>query len=151
VYLRGAGVYYFPIFIKYDYQIMTDSIFTKIIKGEIPSHKIYEDEKTLAFLDIHPKTSGHTLVIPKKQVDQFQDIQDEDYEAVMRTVKKVANRIKSVLQPKRVGLEIMGLDVPHAHVHVFPFDTIDEYRYIVDMRIEPDHEKLAEMAKKLAF
>lgn len=130
---------------------MTDSIFTKIIKGEIPSHKIYEDELTLAFLDIHPKTPGHTLVIPKKQIDEFQDMPDQDYQAVMRAVKKVAGRIKAVLRPRRVGVEIMGMDVPHAHVHVFPFDTMDEYRRTVDMSAQPNHDELAEMAKKLRF
>lgn len=130
---------------------MADSIFTKIIKGEIASHTIYEDELTLAILDIHPKVPGHTLVIPKKQIDEFQDLPDEDYQAVMRTVKKVAGRIKAVLQPRRVGVEIMGMDVPHAHVHVFPFDTMDEYRQTVDMSAQPNHDELAEMAEKLRF
>ena len=128
---------------------MADSIFTKIIKGEIPSHKIYEDELTLAFLDIHPKTPGHTLVIPKKQIDEFQDMPDQDYQAVMRTVKKVAGRIKDILQPRRVGVEIMGMDVPHAHVHVFPFNSMDEYRRTADMSAQPNHDELAEMAKRL--
>ena len=130
---------------------MADSIFTKIIKGEVPCHKVYEDDLVLAFLDIHPKTPGHTLVIPKKQIDQFQDLPDEDYRAVMAAVKRIALRIKEVLSPARVGLEVMGMDVPHAHVHVFPFNSMDEYRRAVDMGAEPDHEALAEMAKKLAF
>jgi histidine triad (HIT) family protein len=130
---------------------MSDSVFTKIIKGEIPCHKIYEDKLCFAFLDIHPKTPGHTLVVPKKQVDEFQDLPEEDYLAVMKTVKAVANRQKDVLGAKRVGVEIIGVDVPHAHVHVFPFSDISEYRRIVDMAAEPDHNELAEMAKKLAF
>jgi len=130
---------------------MSDSIFTKIIKGEIPSHKVYEDEMTIAFLDIHPKTPGHTLVIPKKEVDEFQDLPQDDYDAMMRTVHKVARRIKEVLSPARVGVEIIGVDVPHAHVHVFPFNSMEEYRRIVDMSAEPDHDALAEMAKKLSF
>jgi histidine triad (HIT) family protein len=130
---------------------MGDSIFAKIIKGEIPCHKIFEDEFSFAFLDIHPKTPGHTLVIPKKQVDEFQDLPDEDYLAVMKTVKKVAMRQKNILGAKRVGLEVIGVDVPHAHVHVFPFSNISEYRRIVDMAAEPNHKELAEMAKKLAF
>jgi histidine triad (HIT) family protein len=130
---------------------MSDSVFTKIIKGEIPCHKIYEDKLCFAFLDIHPKTPGHTLVVPKKQVDEFQDLPEEDYLAVMKTVKAVANRQKDVLGAKRVGVEIIGGDVPHAHVHVFPFSDISEYRRIVDMATEPDHNELAEMAKKLAF
>ena len=130
---------------------MRDSIFTKIIKGEIPCHKVYEDELTFAFLDIHPKTAGHTLVIPKKQVDEFQDLPDEDYLAVMKTVKAVALRQKDVLGAKRVGVEVIDIDVPHAHIHVFPFSDISEYRRIVDMDAEPDHAGLAGMAKKLAF
>lgn len=130
---------------------MADSIFTKIIKGEIPSHKIYEDELTLAFLDIHPKTPGHTLVVPKNQVDELQNLPDEDYEALMKTVKKVAQRLKETLKPQRIGIEVMGMDVPHAHVHAFPFNSMEEYRRIVDMGTEPDHAALAEMARKLAF
>jgi histidine triad (HIT) family protein len=130
---------------------MQDSIFTKIIKGEIPSHKIYEDDKTFAFLDIHPKTPGHVLVVPKNQVQFAWDLPNEDYAALMSTVKKIALRIKEVLQPKFVGEEIMGVDVPHAHIHVFPFNSMEEYRKVVDMNTEPNHEALAEMAKKLAF
>jgi histidine triad (HIT) family protein len=130
---------------------MQDSIFTKIIKGEIPSHKIYEDDLTFAFLDIYPKTTGHTLVIPKKQIAQAWDLPDEDYAALMATVKKVALRIREVLQPKLVGEQIVGEDVSHTHVHVFPFNSIEEYRRIPDMDAEPNHEELAAMAKKLAF
>jgi histidine triad (HIT) family protein len=130
---------------------MSDSIFTKIIRGEIPCHKIYEDELSFAFLDIHPKTPGHTLVVPKKQIDEFQDLPEEDYLAVMKTVKTVAKRQKDVLGAKRIGVEVIGVDVPHAHVHVFPFSNISEYRRIVDMSLEPNRDELAAMAKKLAF
>jgi histidine triad (HIT) family protein len=130
---------------------MADSIFTKIIRGEIPAHKIYEDSKTLAFLDIHPKTQGHTLVVPKAQVDEFQDLSDEDYLAVMKTAKKVAKRLKEVLGAKRIGLEIIGVDVPHAHIHVFPFNSIEEYRRVVDMSAAVDNDALVAMTKKLAF
>lgn len=130
---------------------MEDSIFTKIIKGEIPCHKIYEDDKTLAFLDIHPIQPGHVLVVPKVQIDQFQDLPDSDYTALWAGVKKIAQRQKSVLNRKRVGIHVVGLDVPHAHVHVFPFDTLEEYRNHPDMSAEPDHAVLAEMAKRLAL
>jgi len=130
---------------------MADSIFTKIIKGEIPSHKIYEDDLTYAFLDIHPKSPGHTLVVPKTQVDEFQDLPDEDYAALMNTVKKVALRQKEVLKAKRVGLQVIGVDVPHAHIHVFPFGSMSEYRKVVDLDAEIDNESLAEVARKLAF
>lgn len=130
---------------------MEESIFTKIIKGEIPCHRVYEDEKTLAFLDIKGKQPGHTLVIPKAQIDHIWDLEEDDYQAVMNTVKKVAVRIRQVLGPGRVGVKIMGEGVPHAHVHLIPFNTIEEYRSSPDVSIEPDHEALSEMAKKLAF
>jgi histidine triad (HIT) family protein len=130
---------------------MEDSIFTKIIRGEIPAHKIYEDDKTFAFLDIHPKTPGHTLVVPKKQVEFVWDLGEEDYAALMSTVKKVADRLKEVLQPPYVGSLVFGMDVPHAHVHVYGFATAEEGRRIPDPNGEPDHEALAEIAKKLAF
>ncbi len=131
--------------------IMTDSIFTKIIKGEMPCHKIYEDDKTLAFLDIHPTQPGHTLVVPKVQVWQLWNLDAEDYEAVMVTTKKVALRLREVLGRKRIGEQVMGLDIDHAHVHLIPFDTIDEFYYRPDMAAEPDHVALAAMAAKLAF
>jgi histidine triad (HIT) family protein len=130
---------------------MEDSIFTKIIKGEIPCHKIYEDDKTLAFLDIHPKQPGHTLVIPKKQIEFVWDLDDEDYQAVMSTAKKVALRIRQVLGRTYVGELVVGEEVPHAHVHIYPFDTLEESRTIADPKAEPDHSALAEMAKRLAF
>lgn len=130
---------------------MSDSVFTRIIKGEIPSHRIYEDELTFAFLDIHPKQPGHVLVVPKKQVDHLWDLPDEDYQAVMAASKKIAARIKEVLRPARVGMQVEGTGVPHAHVHIFPFSSVDEFRALQDESKEPDHERLAEMAKKLAF
>ena len=130
---------------------MEESIFTKIIKGEIPCHKIYEDDKTLAFLDIHPKQPGHTLVIPKKQVEFVWDLEEEDYQAVMATVKKVALRIREVIGKTYVGELVVGEMVPHAHVHVYPFNNLEESRYIPDLGAESDHEALVEMAKKLAF
>jgi histidine triad (HIT) family protein len=130
---------------------MQDSIFTKIIRGEIPSYKVYEDEKTYAFLDIHPVQSGHVLVIPKKQVEFVWDLDEEDYRAVMATAKKVARRIKEVLNPRYVGEQVVGEAVPHAHVHIIPFNTTAEFRRIPDMQAEPDHAALSDMAKKLAF
>lgn len=130
---------------------MADSIFTKIIRGEIPCYKIYEDEKTFAFLDIHPKTPGHTLVVPKKQVEFVWDLEDDDYKAVMATVKKVGRRIREVMGKPYVGEMIIGIDVPHVHIHVFPFKDMSEYGYKPDLTADPDHEALAEAAKKLAF
>ena len=130
---------------------MQDSIFTKIIKGEIPSYKVYEDDKTFAFLDIHPKTPGHTLVVPKKQVEFLWDLTDEDYQAVMATAKKVALRVREVLKPPYVGELVVGEEVPHAHVHIYPFANLEESRRVPDPNTEPDHAALADMAKRLAF
>lgn len=130
---------------------MSDSIFTKIIKGEIPCHKIYEDDDTLAFLDIHPVQPGHTLVIPKKQIEFVWDLPDEDYQAVMDTTKKVALRLREIMGTKYVGSRIVGVDVPHAHIQLIPFNTIDEYKKPQDMESIPDHEALERLARKLAF
>lgn len=130
---------------------MDDSIFTKIIKGDVPCHKIYEDERVIAFLDIHPIQPGHTLVIPKAQVDHLWDLSEEDYLAVMSTSKRVAQRLRAVLKPKRVGVQVVGLDVPHAHVHLIPFSTTEEFKRKPDMTAEPDHEQLAALARKLAL
>lgn len=101
---------------------MEDSIFTKIINHEIPSHTLYEDDKTLAFLTIAPVREGHTLVISKVQIDQYVDVPDEDYMAVWQTVKEVAAHIKAVTGKQRIGILVRGLDVPHFHVHLIPFD-----------------------------
>lgn len=130
---------------------MQDSIFTKIINGEIPAHKVYEDERTLAFLTIQPLNPGHTLVIPKKQVEFLWDLEDEDYQAVMATSKKVAQRIREVLQPKYVGEMVVGTDVPHAHVHIVPFSNPAELREVPPPAGHVENNELALLAKKLMF
>jgi histidine triad (HIT) family protein len=130
---------------------MADSVFTKIIKGEIPANKVYEDDKTFVFLDHNPKMPGHALVIPKNQVAYIWDLPNEDYQALMTTVKKVGNRIKEVLGPKWVGLQVEGVAVAHAHVHVFPFNSIEEYAKEPDEANKPSVEELAAIAAKLAF
>ncbi len=128
---------------------MEDSIFTKIIRGEIPCHKIYEDATTFAFLDIHPKQPGHVLVIPKKQIAYIWDLPKQEYDSLMTTVQKVGQHIRTVLQPSYVGMMVEGVAVPHVHVYVFPFSTGAEYYAVPDMTAEPDHEVLAVMADKL--
>ena len=130
---------------------MEDSIFTKIINGEIPSHKIYEDEQTYAFLDIHPITPGHVLVVPKQQVAFVWDLDDQTYQALMTTTKKLATHLRAALGVPFVGEQVIGVDVPHAHVHLIPFTEIAEYRQFPDMTAEPDHEMLAQIAQKLAL
>lgn len=132
---------------------MQESIFTKIVKGEIPCHKVYEDDATLAFLDIHPIQPGQVLVVPKNQVSFVWDMESDDFHNLMDSVQKVGRRIQEVFpDKKRVGVMIEGLDVAdHAHVKVFPFSNEEEYRHVPDANTEPDHEGLAEMAKKLYF
>lgn len=120
------------------------SIFSKIIAGEIPCYKIYEDEKTLAFLDIHPETPGHTLVVPKVEVDKIYELQMEDYLAVMKTVKMLASRMEKVLG-RRTLMKVIGTDVPHAHVHLVSLDPDYQYGQVVEMT----EEEMKEMQKKL--
>lgn len=97
------------------------SIFTKIINGEIPCYKIYEDDKTFAFLDIHPETPGHTLVIPKNEVDKIYDLPDEDYEALLKTAKKLSQHMENTFGARTLW-KVIGTDVPHAHIHLIPYD-----------------------------
>ena len=122
------------------------SVFTKIVEGEIPCYKIYEDEKTLAFLDIHPETAGHTLVIPKVEVDRIYDLPEEDYMALMATAKKVARHMEDVLGARTLW-KVVGTDVPHAHIHLSPYDETWEHGRVVEMT----PEEMEEMRKKLAF
>ncbi|MGH7196951.1 MAG: HIT family protein [Candidatus Saccharimonadales bacterium] len=129
-----------------------DSIFTKIIRGEIPSHKIYEDDKTFAFLDIHPAQPGHALVVPKVQVDRLENLSEDDYVALMTTVKKVMHRAVEVFGSEyRACLKLEGFDVPHSHVHIIPCRTAADFWAKQRMDVEPDHEALAEVAQRLAF
>jgi histidine triad (HIT) family protein len=100
------------------------SIFTKIVNGEIPSYKIAEDENYYAFLDINPLAKGHTLVIPKKEVDYIFDIEDDFYKGLFAFSKKVAKAIERVIPCKRIGLTVIGLEVPHAHIHLIPINSI---------------------------
>ncbi|MCD6091748.1 MAG: HIT domain-containing protein [Bacteroidales bacterium] len=99
-------------------------IFTKIVKGEIPSYKIAEDEKYYAFLDINPLAKGHTLVIPKKETDYIFDLSDEDLAEMMIFAKKVALAIEQVVPCKKIGIAVLGLEVPHAHIHLVPINTV---------------------------
>jgi histidine triad (HIT) family protein len=130
---------------------MQDSIFSKIVRGEIPSHKVYEDDKTLAFLDIHPIQPGHTLVIPKRQVEFLWDLTDEDYMALMETSKLVAKQLRTVLKKPFIGVQVIGVDVPHAHIHLIPFSIVEEFRRRPDMDAIVNHQVLSELATMIAF
>lgn len=121
------------------------SIFTQIIKGDIPCYKIYEDDQTIAFLDIHPETKGHTLVIPKKEIDKIYDLPDEDYQALMATVKKLSKHYESKLGT-RILWKVIGTDVPHAHVHLLPYDKTWQHGRTLDLtpaEFEEIRQKLA--------
>ena len=115
------------------------SIFSKIIKGEIPSYKIYEDEKTFAFLDIHPEVRGHVLVVPKVEVDKIYELSEEDWGAVWATVKKVALKVEEVFGARAV-FKVIGTDVPHAHVHVMPISEEWEHGKILELTEEEFEE-----------
>ena len=128
-----------------------DSVFSKIVRGEVPCHKIYEDELTMAFLDIHPVQPGHTLIIPKQQFEFVWDMDEVTYQAVMATTRLVAQRLKQVMNTPFIGEEVVGVDVPHAHIHLIPFSAVFDFRRIPDMSTEPDHEALSKLAAKIAF
>jgi histidine triad (HIT) family protein len=127
---------------------MQDSIFTKIINGKIPCHKIYEDDKTFVFLDINPVLPGHCLVVPKTQVEFVWDLEDSDYVALMGTSKKIAKHLRAASGEKFVSQRIIGVDVPHAHVHLIPFSDVNDLKHSPEEGAEPDHKKLGLSADK---
>ena len=105
------------------------SIFTKIVNGEIPCYKIAEDDNFLAFLDVNPNAKGHTLCIPKKEIDKIFDMDDALYLGLMQFSKKIATALEKAVPCKRVGMAVVGLEVPHAHVHLIPLNEMDEMRF----------------------
>jgi len=125
-------------------------VFCQIIAGKIPAHKIYEDEQTLAFLDLAPVNPGHALVVPKTHADHLWELDDDQYSSLMFSAKKVANRIREILSPPRVGEAVEGFAVPHAHVHLMPI-----YKHLREEfnKPKPDlsADDLAAMAAKLKF
>ena len=132
---------------------MEDCLFCKIVAGDIPCHQVYEDEHVLAFLDIHPINPGHTLVVPRQHVDEFQDMETTLYTHVFTVVQELAQHIKNTLSPPRVGLVVEGFDVNHVHVHVIPLQDINDFRSkrtAEDMQAEPDHDALENVRKNLA-
>ena len=124
------------------------SIFTKIINGEIPCHKIAENEHFLAFLDVFPLVNGHVLVIPKKEIDYIFDIEDSDLAAMMVFAKKVAKAQKLAISCKRIGIAVIGLEVPHAHIHLVPMNTVNDINY-TQAKLKPSSEELAITAEKI--
>ena len=122
------------------------SVFAKIVAGEIPCYKVYEDDKVLAFLDIHPETKGHTLVIPKVEIDKIYDLDDENYAALMAAAKKIARHMEDVLGA-RIVWKVVGTDVPHAHIHLMPLDEAWKY----GKTLELPAEEMEEIRAKIAF
>jgi len=125
------------------------SIFTKIINGEIPSYKIAEDEHYYAFLDINPLAKGHTLVIPKKEVDNLFDLDDELYQGLFLFAKKIAKAMEKTIPCRKIGVAVVGLEVPHAHIHLIPINGV----YDIDFskpKLKLSKEEFEEIAGKIS-
>lgn len=127
---------------------MQDSIFTKIINGDLPSFKIYEDQWTYAFLNINPIQPGHVLVVPREQVDHIEELEDEHYHALMRTVKMLMPHMRDELHVERVGIRVEGFEVPHTHVHLIPVNTSED---LVQQPYEADEGELLDMQERLSY
>lgn len=143
---HGQPCWGWIVFDFYKKEKSMSSVFKKIIDGEIPCYKVYEDDKTLAFLDINPETEGHVLVVPKVEVDKIYDLKDADWTDLWATVKKVALWMEDVLGA-RILMKVIGTDVPHAHVHLMPFD--DTWQY--GRHLELSADEFEKIAKKLRF
>lgn len=123
------------------------SIFTKIVNGEIPAYKIAEDDNFLAFLDVNPNAKGHTLCIPKQEIDKIFDMDEELYLGLMKFSKKIAAALEKTVPCKRVGIAVVGLEVPHAHVHLIPLNEMDEMRFI--NKVSLSKEEFEALAKDI--
>jgi len=124
------------------------TIFTKIIDGEIPAYKIAEDDNYLAFLDVNPNAKGHTLCIPKKEVNKIFEMDDQSYIGLMQFSKKIATALEKAVPCKRVGMAVVGLEVPHAHVHLIPLNEMDEMRFQNKVKLDKgEFEALAKQIK----
>ena len=127
---------------------MQDSIFTKIIKGEIPCYKIAEDDRFIAFLDVFPIKKGHTLVVPKVQIDYLFDLDDSLLSDLMLFAKKVAQKMEKAISCERIGVAVIGLEVPHAHVHLVPLDTVGDIDF-GQPKLQLSNEEMAEIADSI--
>lgn len=127
---------------------MQDSIFTKIVKGEIPCYKITENEKFLAFLDAFPLVKGHTLVIPKQQVDYIFDLEDDLYKELWLFSKEVAKKIEKAIPCERIGVSVIGLEVPHAHIHLIPINAVEDINFSKP-KLQLSKEEMEAIAAKI--
>lgn len=123
------------------------TIFSKIIKGELPSHKVAETDEFLAFLDVNPNAKGHTLCIPKKEVNKLFDLDAETYSGLMEFARKVALGLRKTVDCKRVGMAVIGLEVPHVHVHLIPLNNMKDMDFSKKEKFSDD--ELAELAKQI--
>ncbi|MFY8214912.1 MAG: HIT family protein [Flavobacterium sp.] len=114
------------------------SIFSKIVAGEIPCYRIAEDENFLAFLDVNPNAKGHTLCIPKQEINKLFDIEDQAYLGLMAFAKKIAVALEKTVSCKRIGMAVIGIEVPHAHVHLIPLNEMDEMRFQNKVSLTPE-------------
>lgn len=125
------------------------TIFSRIAAGEIPSYKIAEDERHFAFLDINPVAAGHTLVIPKQETDYIFDLGDDDYASLQLFAKRVAEAMRRAMPCKRIGVAVMGLEVPHAHIHLIPINAESDMNFFKDKLSLPADE-MAAIARRIA-
>lgn len=123
------------------------SIFTKIINGEIPCYRIAEDENFLAFLDVNPNAKGHTLCIPKQEINKIFEMEDDLYMGLMQFSKKIAVALEKTVPCKRIGMAVVGLEVPHAHVHLIPLNEMDEMRF--QNKVSLSKEEFEALAKSI--
>ena len=123
------------------------SIFTKIVNGEIPCYKIAEDDNFLAFLDVNPNAKGHTLCIPKQEINKIFDLNDDLYLGLMAFAKKIAIALEKTIPCKRVGIAVIGLEVPHAHVHLIPLNEMDEMRF--EKKVKLSDEEFLDLVREI--
>lgn len=124
------------------------TIFTKIVNGEIPAYKVAEDENYLAFLDVNPNAKGHTLCIPKKEVNKIFDMDEDWYTGLLQFARRVAIALEQAVPCKRVGMAVVGLEVPHAHVHLIPLQDMDDMRFERKVKLSP--EEFQAIARSIA-
>ena len=127
---------------------MSDSIFTKIIKGEIPCYKIAEDDRFIAFLDVFPIKKGHTLVVPKAQIEYLFDLDDSLLSDLMIFAKKVAQKMERAISCERIGIAVIGLEVPHAHIHLVPLDTVGDIDFS-QPKLQLSAKEMTEIAESI--
>ncbi|OYQ42750.1 HIT family protein [Flavobacterium cyanobacteriorum] len=123
------------------------TIFTRIVNGEIPAYKVAEDDSFLAFLDVNPNAKGHTLCIPKQEVNKLFDMDEEHYMGLMAFSRKVAKALEKTVPCKRIGVAVVGLEVPHVHVHLIPINDMEDMRFI--KKVKPEKEEFEQLAKEI--